>query len=110
MNLPGAEEAVSDDRAPVPALINGEVTSLAFSSELARTNYLSGGVTVGATYDDNVLSNTVNPQGGYTASVLPYIAIDQSRARMHWDLNYAAGFVANQRLSEQNQSSHNFGG
>ena len=106
---PGAEAVELDDRAPVPALINGEVTSLSFSSELARTNYLSGGVTVGATYDDNVLSNSSKPVGGYTASILPYIAIDQSRARLHWNLNYAAGFVANQRLSDQNQQSHNVG-
>jgi hypothetical protein len=109
VNVPGAESAVQDDRAPVPALINGEIKSLAFSPELDRTNYLSGGVTVGATYDDNVLSQTTNPVGGYTASILPYIAIDQSRNRVHWDLNYAAGFLANQRLSDENQQSHNFG-
>ena len=105
----GAEGAEVDDRAPVPALINGEVTSLAFSSELARTNFLSGGVTLQGTYDDNVLSNPTNPVGGYAAAILPYIAIDQSRSRLHWNLNYAAGFVANQRLSDQNQQSHNAG-
>jgi hypothetical protein len=110
VKVAGAETAEQDDRAPVPALINGEVRSLAFSSELDRTNFLSGGVTVGATYDDNVLSDTTKPVGGYTASILPYIAIDQSRNRIHWDLNYAAGFVANQRLSDENQQSHNFGG
>jgi hypothetical protein len=107
-NEQGAEAPVLDERAPVPALINGEVTSLSFSAELARTNYLNGGVTLGATYDDNALSSTT-PVGGYTASVLPFIAIDQSRARLHWNLNYAAGFVANQRLSQENQQSHNFG-
>jgi hypothetical protein len=107
--LAGAEGALDDQRAPIPALVNGEIKSLAFSSELDRTNYLSGGVTVGATYDDNVLSQTANPVGGYTASVLPFIAIDQSRARIRWDLNYAAGFVMNQRLSNQNNSSHNLG-
>src|SRR6185312_14274281 len=46
---------------------------------------------------------------GYTAAILPYIAIDQSRSRLHWNLNYAAGFVANQRLADQNQQSHNAG-
>ena len=105
----GAEAAEVDDRAPVPALINGEVTSLSFSSELARTNFLSGGVTLQGTYDDNVLSLPSNPVGGYTAAILPYIAIDQSRSRLHWNLNYAAGFVANQRLADQNQQSHNAG-
>ena len=90
-----------DDRAPVPALINGEVRSLSFSSELDRTNYLNGGVTLQGTYDDNVLSLPSNPVGGYTAAILPYIAIDQSRSRLHWNLNYAAGFVANQRLADQ---------
>jgi hypothetical protein len=105
----GAEGAEVDDRAPVPALINGEVRALSFSSELDRTNFLSGGVTLQGTYDDNVLSLPSNPVGGYTAAILPYIAMDQSRSRLHWNLNYAAGFVANQRLADQNQQSHNAG-
>lgn len=105
----GAVAAVDDDTAPMPALIDGQITTLQFGSELGRTNYLNGGVSVGATYDDNVLSSTTAPEGGYAVSVLPYIALDQSRARLHWNFNYAAGFVANQRLSQQNQSSHNLG-
>jgi len=109
VKIRGAEAAEMDDRAPVPALINGEVRSLSFSSELDRTNYLNGGVTLQGTYDDNVLSLPSNPVGGYTAAILPYIAIDQSRSRLHWNLNYAAGFVANQRLADQNQQSHNAG-
>jgi len=102
-------EPSAEQNAPVPVLIDGAITSLALSSELERTNYLSGGVGVGATYDDNILSATSGSTGGFSFSLMPFIALDQSRARMHWNLSYAAGFVANQHLDPQTQYAHNLG-
>ena len=107
----GAESAVVDDqRAPVPALLSGDAGSLAFTSELERSNYLRGGITVGASYDDNATNTVTNPVGDFSYSVLPNISLDQTRSRMHWTMSYAAGFVANQHVSERNQASHDFNG
>ena len=102
----------------IPPPIAGEDTaipgplgegSLAFDSELARTNYLNGGISLGSTFDDNALSTS----GGRISNVgylfQPYIALKQSRGRLNWMLDYAAGLTVNQRLSSQNQGSHNLG-
>lgn len=95
--------------APVPVLLDGTVTSLALSSELERTNYWSAGVAVGATYDDNIYSSNSGSTGGASISLMPFISIDQSRARMHANLSYAAGFVANQHVEPQTSAANNLG-
>src|SRR3954462_2740194 len=70
----GAEPAVVDDlRAPAPALLGGASSSLAFSSELERSNYLRGGISVGATYDDNAASSATTRIGDLSYSILPNI-------------------------------------
>jgi len=101
---------VEDLRAPAPALLGGDAGSLAFSSELERSNYLRGGITVGTTYDDNA-GNAVSPKiGDFSYSILPNIQLDQTRSRLHWVLGYLGGFTANQRLTSRNQGSHNLNG
>jgi len=102
-------QSSSEQPAPVPVLLDGTVTSLALSSELERTNYWTGGIAAGATYDDNILSSPSGSTGGASFSLMPFIAIDQSRARMHANLSYAAGFVANQHLAPQTSYAHNLG-
>ncbi len=104
----GAQPAVEVEpqRVPGPLPINGSANSLAFTSELERSNYIRGGVSVVANYDDNALNQTTNPVGDFSYSILPHIALDQSRARTHWTLDYAAGLVVNQRLTARNQGSH----
>jgi len=101
---------VEDLRAPAPALLGGDAGSLAFSSELERSNYLRGGITVGATYDDNAGNTTANRIGDFGYSILPNIQLDQTRSRLHWVLGYLGGFTVNQRVSERNQGSHNLNG
>jgi hypothetical protein len=101
---------VDDQRAPAPALLTGESMSLSFSPELERSNYLRGGIGVGATYDDNASSSPTNRIGDFSYSVLPSIELDQTRSRLHWTLGYTGGFTANQRLAERNQGSHNLQG
>ncbi|HSS96065.1 MAG TPA: hypothetical protein VLK33_03510 [Terriglobales bacterium] len=106
-----AEPAVVDDlRAPVPALLGGDSNSLAFSSELERSNYLRGGISVGATYDDNANNEVNNRISDFSYSILPNIEVDQTRSRLHWVLGYFGGFTANQRLTTRNQGSHNLSG
>jgi len=101
---------VEDLRAPGPALLTGDSGSLSFSPELERSNYIRGGITVGATYDDNAANTETNRIGDLSYSILPNIQLDQTRSRLHWELGYFGGFTVNQRLSERNQGSHNLNG
>jgi len=105
-----APTMVDDMRAPAPALLNGSSMSLSFSPELERSNFLTAGVGVGATYDDNASSTATNHISDLGYSITPSIKLDQTRARLHWILDYAGGFTANQRLTERNQASHNLSG
>ena len=90
---------VEDLRAPGPALLTGDSGSLSFSPELERSNYIRGGITVGATYDDNAANTETNRIGDLSYSILPNIQLDQTRSRLHWELGYFGGFTVNQRLS-----------
>ncbi len=100
---------VEDLRAPAPALLNGDSSSLLFSPELERSNYIRAGLTVKANYDDNA-ANTTTKIGDFSYSILPSIELDQTRSRLHWVLGYFGGFTANQRLTQRNQASHNLNG
>jgi hypothetical protein len=106
----GAVAPTEDLRAPAPALLGGDSGSLAFSSELERSNYIRGGITVGATYDDNAGNSDTTRIGDFSYSILPNIQLDQTRSRLHWVLGYFGGFTANQRLTTRNQGSHNLNG
>ena len=86
--------AVEDLRAPAPALLGGDTGSLSFSSELERSNYIRGGITVGATYDDNAGNTADTKIGDFSYSILPSIQLDQTRSRLHWELGYLGGFSA----------------
>jgi hypothetical protein len=95
--------------APVPLPLNLDASSLRFSSESARSNYLEMGVQTGATYDDNLLSAATRPIGSFSYNVLPTIRLEESRRRLIWGLNYSGGYTANQRFSDYNQGSHKAG-
>ena len=105
-----AAAMVDDQRAPAPALLTGESSSLSFAPELERSNYLRAGIGVGATYDDNAANTATAKVGDFSYSILPNIQLDQTRARLHWTLGYAGGFTANQRLTQRNQASHDLSG
>jgi hypothetical protein len=104
----GPESAAdsASQAAPMPAPITGQGGSLAFTSELARSNYISGGLSLASTFDDNTLNTSTNRVSDFTYSVLPFVALDQSRGRMKWKLDYSGGLSINQRLSSRNQGSH----
>ena len=108
-NQVGNTAASSESRAPVPLPLNIDAGSLEFSQELERSNYLRGGVNVGANYDDNLLSVNAPRIGGYSYSVMPDIALDLSRPRAVMILDYSGGYVVNQRFSAYNSASQNAG-
>jgi hypothetical protein len=101
-----APVTLTEARAPVPLPLNIDAGSLEFSPELGRTNFIAGGMSVGASYDDNLLSSSTTPVGGFIYNVLPHISLNLSRPRLLWSLAYGGGFTVNQRFSAYNQGSH----
>jgi hypothetical protein len=101
-----SEGESSEDLPQIPAMLGGRGSSLAFRSEMERSNYLRGGVNIGAGYDDNAFLASSGQVGNTTFSVFPSIAIAQSTSRMRWSLGYGGGLTVNQRLSNGNQGSH----
>jgi hypothetical protein len=90
----------------IPGLLGGVGISPAFLSEMEKSNYLRGGVNVGAAYDDNPLLLSSRPVGNASVSIFPNIKIDETSSRMRWMLGYAGGLTVNQRFTNQNQGSH----
>lgn len=103
----------------IPSLLGGRGMSLAFPSELERSNYLRGGVSVGAAYDDNPLlvpNGSGSNAGGLlypkqesntSESVYGNVRLDESFSRMRWSLGYAGGLTVNQKLTSQDEGAHN---
>ncbi len=106
MDVPAAEDDSASDMPEIPSVLGGHGLSLAFGVEAERSNFIRGGVNVGAAYDDNASLTATNGVGNVSYNVFPSIAIDQTRPRMRWSLGYAAGLTVNQRLSNNNQGSH----
>jgi hypothetical protein len=102
----GTDDAASD-LPQIPALLGGKGNSLEFLSELERSNYLRGGVNVGAAYDDNPHLVPTGLAGNASVSIFPNISIEESTSRMRWTLGYAGGLTVNQGLTNENQQSHN---
>jgi hypothetical protein len=100
---------VTEAHAPVPLPLNIDAGSLEFSPEMEHTNFIAGGVSTGASYDDNLLSSSTAPVGGFVYNAMPHISLNLSRPRLLWSLNYSGGFSVNQRFSAYNQGSHNAG-
>jgi hypothetical protein len=78
-----------------------------FASETPRTNYLSGGVVIGAAYGDGILTAGGTGVSDVSYTVSPTIALDQTRSHLQWNLSYSPGFTFYQKYSSLNQSSQN---
>ena len=107
MQSEGGTEDASSDLPRIPALLGGTGISSAFISELERSNYLRGGVNVGAVYDDNPLLLSSGVESNTSETIFPNIRIEESTSRMRWTLGYAGGLTVNQKITSQNQGSHN---
>jgi len=106
MQIEGGAEDTSGELPQIPALLGGRGGSTAFLSELQRSNYLRGGVNVGAAYDDNPQLTSPSQGSNTSESIFPSISIDESSSRMRWTLGYAGGLTVNQKFTSQNQGSH----
>jgi hypothetical protein len=102
----GIEDA-SSDLPRIPALLGGAGISSSFVSELERSNYLRGGVNIGAVYDDNPLLLSSGTESNTSETVFPNIKIEESTSRIRWMLGYAGGLTVNQKITGQNQGSQN---
>jgi len=100
-------EDTSSELPRIPAMLGGARISLAFPSELERSNYLRGGVNVGAVYDSNPLLLSNSTVSNTNESIFGNIKIEESSSRIRWTLGYAGGLTVNQKITEQNQGSHN---
>jgi hypothetical protein len=107
MEPEGGTENTSSDLPRIPALLGGTGISSAFISELERSNYLRGGVNVGAAYDDNPFLASSGATSNTSVSIFPNISIEESWSRMRWKLGYAGGLTINENLTNQNQDSQN---
>jgi len=102
-----AQPAVEDTQMQTPPPVNAAPYATTPLSE-DRSNYLSGGLTFSTAYSDNVLGSiTSHPVSDISYSVWPFIALDETTARMHWLLNYSPGFTFYQRTSAFNQADQN---
>jgi len=90
----------------LPSLLGGRGTTLAFPAEIERSNFVRGGVNVGAAYDDNPLLEPSQPVGNVSGSVFPSLSIEEKTSRTSWLLGYAGGLTVNQRFTSQDQGSH----
>jgi hypothetical protein len=101
-------EDTSKDLPQIPGLLGGTGITSEFLSEMERSNYLRGGVNVGATYDDNALLAPSGQQVSNTSeTIFPNISIEQTSARARWILAYAGGLTVNQKITSQDEGSHN---
>jgi hypothetical protein len=107
MQEEGGTAEASSDLPRIPALLGGSGISSAFISELERSNYLRGGVNVGAVYDSNPLLLSSGTESNTSESIFPNIRIEESTSRMRWMLGYAGGLTVNQKITSQNQGAQN---
>jgi hypothetical protein len=101
-----AADEAGDEPPNIPTLLGGPKMPVLFSSEQARSNYLHGGVNVGAEYNDNPFLASKGGEGTPIYSIFPNIALERTTSRTRWTLSYAAGLTVNQELSSRNQGAH----
>ncbi len=102
-----AEEDTSASLPVIPSILGGKGFSGAFLSEMQRSNFLRGGLNIGATYDDNPLLLSSGAESNTSETIFPNIKIEESTSRTRWELGYAGGWTINQNLTAENQGSHN---
>jgi hypothetical protein len=90
----------------IPAVLGGPTVSSSFTSESEKSNYLRGGVNIGAAYDDNPLLLSTGAGSNTSETIFPNIRLEESSSRMRLSLGYAGGFTINQKFTNENQGSH----
>jgi hypothetical protein len=100
------ESPLEEHVVPLPPIVSGFAPTLSFSSKTERSNVISGGVAIGANYDDNALISGTTGKQNWSYSVFPSIDIQKTTSRTRLDLDYSVGLTINQELMSQNQASH----
>src|SRR5262245_3457510 len=103
----GMDGSTSDDPVALPAILSGDAVSALFPAEGERSNYLNGGISFATAYDDNMLGSATDPMADTSFAIAPFVSINQKRARLSWQADYAPGFTFYRHLSERNQNDHN---
>lgn len=95
-------------RTPPPVSIEDYSTAIGLEE---RRNYLQGGISLGAAYDDNLLAGVGSePVSDESYTIQPMVQLDQSNARMHQTYTYRPGFTFYQHTSARNESDHDLSG
>lgn len=97
----------ADDQMKVPPPVSGQPYPTQVTSQ-ERSNYLRGGLAFTTAYTDNALGSVGNkPVSDLSYSVAPFVALDETRSRLHFGLTYAPGFTFYQRTSSRNEQDEN---
>ena len=88
-----------------PTVVSGAGSSLAFTSEMERSNYLRGGVGATVAYQDHVLSEIGDVGSDWSYTIGPFVALNLTRPRYRLDFTYSPGFTFYQRNSSLDQTS-----
>lgn len=97
-----------DDDSMMP--LTPEVSGSFFPTEGAggRSNYLSGGVIVGASYDDNLVTGPAGkPESAETYSIWPTINYEQKTTRTRAAFTYSPGFTFYEPVTSDNSFTQN---
>lgn len=100
----------TDDQMKIPPPVSGQSYPTQVTSQ-ERPNYLRGGLAFTTAHMDNVLGSLGSlgskPVTDVSYSVGPTLALDETRSRLHFVLNYAPGFTFYQRTSSLNEQDQN---
>ncbi len=100
-----AGQSTNAESMSTPSVVGGMGSSLAFTTEMERSNYLRGGATATATYQDHVLASIGNVGSDVDYTIGPFIALDLSRPRYRLNFIYSPGFTFYQKHSSLDQTT-----
>lgn len=109
----GMRAQESEPKSPVaqpiepPVTLNGQGPSLAFQSEKARSNYLSGGIALAGTFTDNALLSSTNGVSDVSYLVQPYLNFAQSGPRVDWNVGLGSVLTVHHQVNEDNNTAEN---
>jgi hypothetical protein len=104
-----AAQPTNTEAMTIPAVVGGMGSSLAFTSETERSNYLRGGVSGTVAYQDNVFAEVGNVGSDVSYTLGPFITLDLTRPRYRLDFTYSPGFTFYQRHTSLDQTSQALG-
>jgi hypothetical protein len=92
-----------------PPILTGVASTLAFTSEMERSNYLRGGATATFAYNTDVINTVGSPVGDELYTISPFIDLDITRTRLRFSTIYSPGFTFYQHLTDRNQTNQSLG-